>query len=122
MKKTALSSLISFSLVLTSLSVPIFGSDFDTADKLRTEIRKLGTGPETRVRVKLKDGTKIEGFVAEANHAEFVVENIKTGVRTAVPYPAVKQVRGNNLSGKVKILIGVAAGIAFLIWAASQLE
>lgn len=122
MNKITLSSLIAFSLVLTSVALPAFANGGDSADKVRSEIRRLGTGPETRVKVKLKDGTKVEGFVAEANDREFVVENSKTGVRTPVPYPAAKQVRGNNLSGTVKILIGVGVGIAFLIWAATQLK
>jgi len=97
-----------------SMAVPALARSADPADKVRTEIRKLGAGLDTRVKVKLKDGTKVEGFIAEVNDTEFVVENTKTGVRTPVPYTAAKQVRGNNLSGTAKILIGVGAALAFI--------
>lgn len=90
------------------------------AEKVKSGIVKLGTGPTAKVEVKLYDNTKLKGYVSEANEDHFVVVDAKTGFHTEVPYPQVKQVKGNNLSEGVKILIGI--GILFgiiLIVAAS---
>jgi small nuclear ribonucleoprotein (snRNP)-like protein len=63
-------------------------------------------GKEAKVQVKLKDGTKLKGFISEITDDYFVVTNEKDGQSTAIPYPQVKQVKGkNNLSGKTIIVI-----------------
>src|SRR5438067_2261831 len=75
------------------------------AEKVKAAISKLGTGPAARVEVKLKDRTKLKGYVSELNDYHFVVTDDKTGIATAVAYPQVKQVKGNNLSTGAKIAI-----------------
>ncbi len=92
------------------------------AEKVKTEISKLGTGQDAKIKVKLKDGTKIKGYVSEISESQFTVINAKTGQATQVPYPQVKQVKGNNLSGGVVIAIAVVAAVVFIIFAASQLK
>ena len=80
-------------------------------------VLKLGTGEEARVRVKLRDKSKLEGYVSSAGDESFVVTNFKTGAATTVPYPQVKGVAGNNLStgAKIAIGIGIGAGVVLLI-------
>ncbi|CAN5758741.1 hypothetical protein BH20ACI4_BH20ACI4_23930 [soil metagenome] len=90
--------------------------------KVKTEIAKLGTGTDAKIKVKLKDGTKIKGYVMEAGEDQFVVMNTKTGQAVPVAYPQVGQVKGNNLSSGVAIAIGVAAAIIFLIILGSSLK
>ena len=87
------------------------------AEKVKAGISKLGTGKEALVRVKLRDGTKLNGYVSEANEDNFVVVDSKTGNATTVPYPQVKQVKGNNLStgAKIAISIGIAVGLIVLL-------
>ena len=51
-------------------------------------------GKGALVRVKLRDGTKLAGYVSEANENSFVIVDSKTGAATNVPYPQVKQVKG----------------------------
>lgn len=92
------------------------------AEKVKTNIAKLGSGPDARVKLKLKDGTKIKGYVAETGEDQFVVMNTETGQTVTVLYPSVKQVKGNNLSSGVIILIGVGVAILFIVFAASQLK
>lgn len=89
--------------------------------RVRTDILKLGTGPDAKIDVKLKDKSKIKGYVSEANNEQVVIMS-EAGVKVPVSYPQVRQVRGNNLSEGVKILIGVGVAIAFIIFAASQLK
>ncbi len=82
------------------------------AEKVRANILKLGVGPEALVRVKLRDKTKLEGYISEAGTDSFVVVSARTGGATTVAYPQVKAVQGNNLSAGAKIAIGVGIVIA----------
>ena len=42
-------------------------------EKVKAGIFKLGTGPQARVEVKLRDKTKLSGYISEANETSFVV-------------------------------------------------
>ena len=87
------------------------------AGKVKAAVLKLGTGEAARVCVKLRDKTKLEGYVSSAGEDSFAVTNARTGAVTTVAYPQVKGVRGNNLSTGAKIAIGagIGAGIVLLI-------
>ncbi|HET8782387.1 MAG TPA: hypothetical protein VFM63_08215 [Pyrinomonadaceae bacterium] len=88
------------------------------AQKVKTEIAKLGTGPDARVNLKLRDKTKLKGYISEVGDQSFAVVDDKTGAATTVAYPQVKQVQGNNLNTGVKIAIGIAiVAIVLLILA-----
>ena len=80
------------------------------AAKVKADIAKLGTGPEARIEVKLRDKTKLKGYVGEAGEDSFVIVDDRTGTHARVPYPQVKQAKGrNNLSGdKIGIILVIA--------------
>ncbi|CAN5540587.1 hypothetical protein BH18ACI1_BH18ACI1_24220 [soil metagenome] len=82
------------------------------AAKVRNELAKLGTGTDARVEVKLRDKTKLKGYISQINENSFVVVADDTNTPTEVPYPQTKQVKGNNLSTGAKIAIGVGIGVA----------
>ena len=86
-------------------------------EKIKANVLKLGTGESTRVKVKLRDQAKLEGYISDAGAETFTVTNRKTGVATTVSYPQVKSVQGNNLStgAKIAIGVGIAATIIFII-------
>ena len=81
--------------------------DTRLAEKVKAGVSKLGTGPAARVQVKLKDKTKLKGYVSEAGEDSFVIVDEKTGATATIPYPQVQQVKGNNHSRAVEIAIGV---------------
>lgn len=85
--------------------------------KVKTGIAQLGIGPEARIEVKLRDKTKLKGYVSQINADSFVIADAKTGATTEVSYPNVTSVKGSNLSTGAKIAIGVAigVGVTFLI-------
>jgi hypothetical protein len=87
------------------------------AEKIKINVLKLGTGESTRVKVKLRDQAKLEGYISEAGAETFTVTNRKTGAATTVAYAQVKSVQGNNLStgAKIAIGVGIAAAIIFVI-------
>jgi len=87
------------------------------AEKVKTQIAKLGTGPQARVEVKLRDKTKLKGHISEVGDEFFAVVDEKTGSATTLAYSQVKQVKGNNLStgAAIAIGIGIGIGIVFLL-------
>lgn len=96
------------------------------AEKVKTGIVKLGVGPDARIEVKLRDKTKLSGYISEVNESSFVVTNAKTGASTVVAYPDVKQVKGNNLSTGQKfaiaaVIVGALAIIYFAVFAGKHL-
>lgn len=92
------------------------------AEKVKTGIAKLGTGKDAKIKVKLKDGTKIKGYVMETGDNQFVVMNLKTGQAVPIAYPQVSQAKGNNLSKGTIIVLGfVGLAVLILVLAATQL-
>ncbi len=87
------------------------------AAKVKTEIAKLGTGPAAQITVKLRDKTKLSGYVSQANADSFVITDPKTGNSTEVPYPNVTQAKGKNLStgATIAIAVGIAVGVTLLV-------
>ncbi len=85
--------------------------------KVKAAIAKLGVGANARAEVKLRDKTKIKGYIRDAEEDRFVIVDASTGVAATVAYASVKQIKGNNLSTGAKILIwlGIVAGIILFI-------
>ena len=90
------------------------------AGKIKLGILKLGIGKEARVAVRLRDKTKLVGYISEVREDRFAVTDINTGATTMVTYPDVAQGKGHNLSTGAKIAIiglAIAAGVlAFFLW------
>ena len=84
-------------------------------EKVKAAIAKLGTGPSAQVEIKLRDKSKLKGYIKEANEEHFVLVSSATGSATEVAYPQVKQVKGLNLSTGAKVAIGVGVGIVILL-------
>ena len=110
-------------LLLQAAAVPAFAGtkaekDARRAEKVRTQLAKLGTGKDALVRVELRDKTRLEGYVSEAGAETFVITD-RAGKATTVAYPQVKKAQGNNLSTGAKIAIGAgiaAAIVLIVIW------
>jgi len=85
------------------------------AQKVKAAIAELGAGQTTRVSIKLRDKTKLSGYVSEIGDSSFVVTDLKTAAVTTVAYPDVVQVKGNNLSTGAKIAITVAIVVTVII-------
>ncbi|HEV2860117.1 MAG TPA: hypothetical protein VGX48_03855 [Pyrinomonadaceae bacterium] len=121
MVKKFLSILLVFVLVHTSAAAQATAKTQADKDarhtaKVREGILKLGTGPKARVRLELRDRTKLEGFVGEAGADTFTVTDAKTGQSTPVGYGQVAKIKGHNMSTGMKIAIGagIAAGVILI--------
>lgn len=88
------------------------------AQKVKASVLELGSGPSTRVSVKLRDKTTVTGYVSEIADNSFAVTDLNSAVTTTVVYPDVVQVKGNNLStgAKIAIAAGIIAGITIVLY------
>ena len=95
------------------------GKQAQLIERLRQGIARLGVGKEALVEVKLRDKTKLAGYIDRASEGSFVLANVKTGNSTSVAYADVTQVKGHNLStgAKIAIGIGIGVGIALIVLA-----
>jgi small nuclear ribonucleoprotein (snRNP)-like protein len=86
-------------------------------EKVKAGINRLGTGKDSKVSIKLKDGTKLKGYIGSINENSFVVVDEKTGVSTEVPYPQTKQVKASNLKKGLILALAIASvlGVILLI-------
>ena len=114
-------SVVLAALLIQSVAVPAFAkSDAEKAakraEKVRTQLAKLGTGKDALVSLELRDKTKLKGYISEAGAESFVVTD-SAGKTTTVAYPQVKMAQGNNLStgAKIGIGIGIGVGVTLLI-------
>jgi hypothetical protein len=89
------------------------------AEQVKEGVLKFGTGTDARVEVKLRDKTKLKGYVSQAGAESFIVVDAKMGVATTVAYPQVKQIKGNNLSTGGRIALAVGLAVALLIGVAA---
>ena len=87
------------------------------AARVKADIAKFGAGPDARIVVKLRDKTKVAGFVSQIGEDSFVITDLKTGAATTVPYPCVVQAKGKHLStgATIAIAVGIAVGVTLLV-------
>ena len=112
----ALAALLLQAVAAPALAKSAAEKESKRAEKVRTQLLKLGTGSDARVKLELRDKTRLEGFVSEAGAESFVVVD-RAGVATTVAYPQVGKAQGHNLStgAKIAIGIGIGAGVTLLI-------
>ena len=118
-------SVVLSALLLQAAAVPAFAAtsaekEARRAEKVRTQLAKLGTGSDARIKLVLRDKTKLEGFVSQVGATTFAVTD-RAGKTTTVEYAQVGKAQGNNLSTGAKVAIGVGIGAAvtliiFFIW------
>ena len=84
----------------------------------KAKIATLGSGPKASVRITLRDGKKVQGWISEAADEQFAVINEKTGAVTTIAYDEVKDVKSLKprkiaIAGAAVVVIGLAALIFF---------
>lgn len=94
------------------------GAGGPRTEKVKAGIASLGTGPDARVQIKLKNKTRLTGYVSEIADDYFVIADAASGQMTTVPYPDVTQVQGNNLTTRTKVIIAasIIAGVIITLY------
>jgi hypothetical protein len=128
LSRTVSSFLILAILVISSLPVAAQSTQSEKdakAAKVKEKILKIGSGNDTKVKVKLYSGTGYEGNLTRSGETDFDVTD-KAGAVHSIKYADVKGIGGKNLSTGAKIGIGIgigaAATLAFLLILVSTLD
>jgi hypothetical protein len=87
--------------------------DAQKAEKVKRAVNKLGTGERARIKVKLKDETRLKGYVSQIGENDFQIADAKMGTTSTVAYAQVKRIEGKNFTTGQKVAIGV--GIAAIV-------
>lgn len=81
--------------------------------KLKVDLQKIGVGEESKIEVKLNDGTKISGYLSEINEEDFVVKSQNDDPQK-VRYDTVRKAKGRHRhrdfaysTGLLGVLLGV---------------
>lgn len=87
-----------------------------TVEEIKIKVAKLGVGEKARATVRMKDGTKIKGYVTEARDNDFVIRDRKTNEPHVVNYADVAKVEKNSGHSTARnIAIGVGIGAAAVV-------
>jgi hypothetical protein len=113
-----------FSIILSGILLSaIFGAQSSSAKgadparratEVKAKVQKIGVGSDARVEVKLRDDSKVKGYLSAAGEDSFTVTDTKTGSARTLNYAEVSSVsKSGGSSTRKKILIGaaVAAGV-----------
>ena len=87
-----------------------------SVETIKSKVAKLGVGEKGKATIRMKDGTKVKGYIARAGEEDFVMRDRKTDAPTTVRYVDVVKVESNRgHSGARNVAIGVGAGVGATI-------
>jgi len=104
-----------------SLLVPTIATAWQgdvAAEKVIADVAKRGTGPKAKVNVKLKDRSKVKGYISQAGNDSFTLTDSKTGQARTLAYADVGEVKkqgGLSLAAKIGIGVGIGFGALAII-------
>lgn len=86
----------------------------DQAVKIKAKVQKTGVGEKSKIRVKLRDGIELRGYVSQVENDSFTITDRTTKKATSVSYGDVQTLKGKGLSTTAKVLIVVGIGVGIL--------
>jgi hypothetical protein len=93
------------------------GKDAAEIEKARATVQQLGVGQAARVEVKLKDNTKMKGYISATGEDSFTVVDSRTNIPQTLAYTDLKQVKkpGSNFSMRTIAIIGAVVAAAVIV-------
>jgi hypothetical protein len=87
-----------------------------TVEAVKSRVARLGVGSKAKATARLKNGTKVKGYIAQANEDDFVIRDRKTDAPTTIRYEDVLKVEDNKGHSTARnIAIGVAVGVGAVL-------
>ena len=77
-------------------------------DLIKAKVTRLGMGRQARVEVKLKDNTRLKGYIGQITEDGFALVDPRHGTVTPVPYAQIQQIKNTNHSGWYALGFGAA--------------
>jgi len=113
-------SLVFIGLLMFAANLQIISAQTNSSnsvEKVKTAVVRRGTGEKSKVVVKMKDGTKMKGYISQTGEDSFDLTDSKTKQTTAVAYGDVAQVKKQGLSkgAKIALGIGIAAAVTVVV-------
>ncbi len=90
----------------------------ELAAKAHAKVAKIGVGQNAKVEVKLRDQSRIRGYISELQQDSFTVVERDTATERKLAYAEVAEVKrfSGGLSTKSWAIIGAAAAGAIVTW------
>jgi sRNA-binding regulator protein Hfq len=84
----------------------------DQTAKVKAEVVNRLNKKEEHVKIRLRNGTEVKGYITQTGDNGFTLSNEKTKTGTDIAYADVQHVEGRGMSKTKKIAIGVGIGAA----------
>jgi hypothetical protein len=107
--------------VLIVMSSAVCGSgqsppqNTSAADAIYGKVTKL-SARHTRAEIRLKNNSKLKGYIGQISDKGFTVIDAKTGTRTPIAFDQVIDVRSANRNAKDAIFFAAGAGVIVVIF------
>jgi hypothetical protein len=85
----AISAMAAMLLLFAGNAVFAQSSD-KNAEKMKAKITKIGTGKSARIKLQLRNGSRISGYVSEIKDRSFVLVSDQSGASTEIEYADAK--------------------------------
>jgi len=113
MKRTLTVSFLALAIVLSTFGPAARAqSTLNSETKAKTEVVDRLNKKETRVKVKLRNGSEMKGRITQSSDNSFTLTDEKTGNKSDIAYADVVNVEGRGMSKKKKTFIAIGAGAA----------
>jgi sRNA-binding regulator protein Hfq len=113
MKRTPTILFVALAIVLSTFGpVARAQSGLNAESKAKAEVVNRLNKKETRVKVKLRNGSEMKGRITQSGENSFTLTDEKTGNRSDIAYTDVVNVEGRGMSKKKKTFIAIGAGAA----------
>ena len=87
----------------------------NSADRIRTQIERIGTGEKAKVSVQKSDGSKVKGYISRTDGEAFDLTKKKTQQTTSIAYTDVSKIKKRGMSTGMKIAIIGAVATAVVV-------
>ena len=120
MLKTHLSFLVAVMLLLVAVPHQTIAKQTSTqaptVETIKSKVARIGVGAKAKATIRLKNGTKVKGYIAQVQEDDFVIRDRKTDAPTTIRYVDVLKVEENRGHSTARnIGIGVAAGVGAVL-------
>jgi small nuclear ribonucleoprotein (snRNP)-like protein len=120
MKRTPTTLFLAFAIVLSSFGPAARAqSNLNPDTKAKAEVVNRLNSKETRVKVKLRNGSEVKGRLTQSSDNSFTLTDEKSGSHSDIAYADVLNVEGRGMSKTKKTFIAIGVGVAVLAAAAA---
>lgn len=113
-KKYLTFALVCLLLITANASLVSAQTDKDAAlaAKIKKAVAERGTGEKKRVEVKKLDGTKLKGYISQADEDSFTLTDSKSKQSSEIAYGDVAKIKNRSSNGDKIALIAVGSAAA----------